>query len=74
MESHIEIKVDRERIRPTKSEVERLLADNHKAMKMTGWYPLYAGREGLLKALKETVTWFTKPENLRLYKTDIYNI
>jgi len=42
MNTQIEIQTDDQRIRPDKSEVERLWADNTKARELTGWEPLYA--------------------------------
>jgi len=63
-----------ERIRPEKSEVERLWADNSKAKELLGWVPEYAGKEGFKRGLKETVEWFSSLDNLKAYKTDIYNI
>jgi NAD dependent epimerase/dehydratase len=70
----VAIEADAVRLRPEKSEVERLLADNTKARDLLRWTPLYAGREGLKKGLAETVKWFTNPDNLKRYKTDRYNI
>jgi NAD dependent epimerase/dehydratase len=70
----VAIEADAVRLRPEKSEVERLLADNTKARDLLCWTPLYAGREGLKKGLAETVEWFTDPDNLKRYKTDRYNI
>jgi len=70
----IDIETDSLRLRPEKSEVERLWADNTKAKNILGWEPLYAGREGLKKGLIETVNWFTAPENIKRYKADKYNI
>ena len=70
----IEIESDEVRLRPEKSEVERLWADNSKAKSLTGWEPLYAGRDGFKRGLAETVEWFTNPENLMKYKADIYNV
>ena len=70
----IEIEKDYQRIRPDKSEVERLLADNTKIRRLTGWKPEYAGREGFKRGLQETANWFADPENLKKYKTDLYNI
>jgi len=58
------------RIRPDKSEVERLLASNEKAKNLLDWMPLYT----IDKGLEETITWFQLPGILDLYKTDIYNI
>lgn len=70
----IEIETEQTRLRPEKSEVERLWADNSKAKKLTGWEPLYGGREGFKRGLTETAAWFADPENLKCYKADIYNI
>ncbi|MFC1579359.1 NAD-dependent 4,6-dehydratase LegB [Thermodesulfobacteriota bacterium] len=70
----LEIVTDEERIRPENSEVERLCADNTKALKLTGWAPEYKGAEGLRAGLEETVDWFSRPENLKYYKCDIYNV
>lgn len=74
MNANIEIESDSQRIRPEKSEVERLWADNSKARKLTGWVPAYGGIEGLRRGLQETVAWFTNKENLRQYKPGEYNI
>ena len=74
METTIEVETDPNRIRPEKSEVERLWADNSKAQKLTGWVPAYGGIEGLKAGIKETVDWFKNPDNLKLYKADLYNI
>jgi NAD dependent epimerase/dehydratase len=70
----IEVEADKGRLRPEKSEVYRLWADNAKARRLLGWSPRYAGRDGLREGLKETIEWFTRPENLRLYKSEIYNV
>ena len=74
MRSKIKITSDSVRLRPSKSEVERLWADNSKAMKLTGWRPAYAGWAGLKRGLKETIRWFSDKKNLGLYKADIYNV
>lgn len=70
----IEIQTDEQRIRPEKSEVERLWADHAKAKSLLGWHPLYGGREGLMNGLDETIEWFTNERNLSLYKSNIYNL
>ncbi len=70
----IEVETDKIRLRPEKSEVVRLCANNSKAKKLTGWEPKYGGREGLKRGIAETIAWFTKPENLRHYKVDLYNL
>lgn len=74
MGTEIEIETDSVRLRPEKSEVERLWADNSKAKRLLGWEPEYGGEAGFRRGLKETIDWFTRPENLRSYKADIYNI
>ena len=74
MDADIDIETDQNRLRPDKSEVERLWADNSKVMKLTSWEPLYAGKDGFKNGLTETVEWFSNPENLKNYKADLYNI
>lgn len=74
MGREIEIISDAQRIRPDKSEVERLWAGTEKAKALMGWSPEFAGREGFLKGLKVTAEWFSEPENLKCYKHDLYNI
>lgn len=74
MNTEIEIVTDEARLRPEKSEVERLWADNRKAKALFGWQPIYGGREGFKRGLRETAQWFTDSGNLDRYKTDLYNI
>ncbi len=74
MDKEITIDTDIQRIRPENSEVERLWAENAKAKRLTGWDPVYNDREGLRKGLSETIAWFTNEDNLKLYKSDIYNV
>ena len=74
MKSTIEITTSEERFRPAKSEVERLWADNSKAKELFGWQPTYSGRDGFRRGLSETIAWFVQTENLRSYKSDLYNL
>lgn len=74
MKADIEIVTDEARLRPEKSEVERLWADNAKAREIFGWQPSYGGLDGFKRGLSETVEWFTQARNLRGYKADIYNL
>ena len=74
MNAKIEIITDEVRLRPENSEVERLWADNTKAAELFGWKPSHGGREGFKRGLTETAEWFSRPENLGGYKSDIYNI
>lgn len=59
---------DEDRLRPEKSEVNRLLGSNEKIKKFTGWFPRFT----LERGLAETIDFFRN--NLEKYKTDIYNI
>lgn len=74
MNKKVVVSTDNERVRPKNSEVERLVADNSKAKKLFGWEPKYVGPEGFKKGLAETIEWFVKPENIKQYKSDIYNL
>jgi len=58
----------KQRKRPAKSEVDRLLADNSKAKKLIGWSP----KIDLETGLRMTIKWFKN--NIKYYKPDIYNI
>ena len=74
MNQEIKVIDSDERIRPENSEVNRLWADNSKAIELLTWKPEYASINGLKKGLEETVNWFKKPNNLNLYKSEIYNV
>lgn len=69
MNSDVRYVTDPERLRPAGSEVFRLCGDNTLITRLTSWRPQYTLEEGL----RLTVDWFTRPENLRRYKSDIYN-
>ena len=59
---------DKNRLRPINSEVERLVCDNSKILKMSKWNPHYSIEEGL----KETIEWFKK--NQSHLKPEIFNV
>ncbi|MCI8340772.1 MAG: SDR family NAD(P)-dependent oxidoreductase [Eggerthellaceae bacterium] len=59
---------EEERLRPEKSEVQRLLGSNEKIKRLTGWAPQFTLEEGLA----QTIEFFR--DNLDKYKTGIYNI
>ncbi len=61
---------DDQRLRPEKSEVERLFGGNSKILSLSNWTQKVQLEQGLQK----TIEWFSKPENLKLYKSNIYNI
>jgi NAD dependent epimerase/dehydratase len=74
MGTELEIVTDEARLRPAKSEVERLWADNAKARDLFGWTPRHGGRDGLRRGLAATIEWFVSPDNLRGYRAAIYNL
>lgn len=59
---------EEERLRPQKSEVNRLLGSNEKIKKLTDWKQQYTFSQGIA----ETIAWIR--EHMEHYKTDIYNI
>ena len=70
MDSDVKFVVDEDRIRPSKSEVFRLWCDNTKMKNLTGFESSIDIRQGLQK----TIDWITQPENLKNYKSEIYNV
>lgn len=59
---------DEQRLRPEKSEVNRLLGSNKKITELTEWRPQYTFEEGIA----QTIEFFKG--HLDQYKTDIYNL
>lgn len=74
MGADIQVLSDAQRLRPEKSEVDRLWASNAKAAELLGWQPAYGDLDGFRRGLVETVEWFSASENLGMYKADIYNL
>ena len=74
MDAKIEIEQDDVRVRPERSEVDRLWASNEKAHKLLGWSPRFGGVEGLRRGLEQTISWFARNENLSRYRTNAYNL
>ena len=70
----IEVTLDEQRLRPERSEVERLFASTEKARRLLQWSPRFAGLDGFKRGLVETVNWFTDPANLARYKVEEYNL
>lgn len=70
MKSDVEFVTDKQRLRPKNSEVFRLWGDNSLIKKLTDFEIKYP----IEKGLEETINWFTKLENLKKFKTDIYNV
>lgn len=63
-----EIICEQQRLRPEKSEVNRLLGSNSKIKELTDWKQMYSFEDGI----SETIEFFRK--NLDKYKVDIYNL
>jgi NAD dependent epimerase/dehydratase len=62
------IEAEQERIRPSNSEVERLVCNNSKIIQHTEWKPKY----NLENGLKATIDWLMS--HIKLYKSDLYNV
>lgn len=63
-----QIVCDEQRLRPEKSEVNRLLGANEKIKRLTNWEPQYTFEQGI----GETIRWIRN--NMKCYKSDIYNV
>ena len=74
MDRNIEIVSEEQRLRPAASEVERLFADNSKARELLQWTPQYAGLNGFQQGLQKTIDWFCNKDNLKHYKSHLYNV
>lgn len=74
MGAQVDITCDDQRLRPEKSEVERLFAGTDKAARLLGWRPAHGGQDGFRRGLAETVRWFSDPANLARYRADRYTI
>ncbi|RPJ52346.1 MAG: NAD-dependent dehydratase, partial [Chloroflexi bacterium] len=64
----VELKMDENRLRPEKSEVQRLISDNRHAREHLGWCPMVGLREGL----QNTIQWIEK--HLNLYRPGQYQV
>ncbi len=74
MDTEIEVEQDVTRLRPPKSEVQRLWCDNSKARDTLNWSPAYSGIAGFSEGLRKTIAWFSLESNLKFYKSGIYNL
>ena len=70
MNSGVEFIADEQRFRPENSEVFRLWGDNTLICSLTGYSPSYSLHQGLT----ETVEWFRDSNNLKKFKSNIYNL
>jgi NAD dependent epimerase/dehydratase len=70
MKSDVRYITESKRIRPQGSEVFRLWGDNSLIKKLTGFTPAFSFEEGM----KLTIDWFRKKENMKKYKSTLYNV
>jgi len=68
--SDVELITDKNRFRPKKSEVFRLCCDNTLISNLTKFSSKISFEDGL----KMTIDWISRPENLKLYKSNIFNV
>ena len=64
----VSIKTDSNRVRPEKSEVDRLYCDNDKLIEYTNWSPDYSLKSGLM----ETVEWFKTSSSIK--NPELYHV
>jgi len=74
MNTDVTIIEEAQRLRPEKSEVERLWAENKKARDLLGWSPVFGSQDGLKRGLIKTIDWFSKAENLSRYHGGRYDV
>ena len=67
------VKIEKKRLRPKKSEINQLLSSNIKARKILKWKPKFSNLNGFNRGLENTIEWFNKPENIKYYKSNMYN-
>lgn len=70
MDVDVDVRLDEARVRPSGSEVMRLVCDSTELQRATGWKPQHTLEDGLAR----TATWFCDPLNLARYHTDRYNV
>jgi NAD dependent epimerase/dehydratase len=70
MGSNVKFIIDKDRVRPSKSEVFRLWCDNSKIEKLTG----FKSEVDIKKGLQRTIDWIVQPNNLKSYKSEMYNV
>ena len=74
MGKNIVVKQSDKRLRPAKSEVDRLFAGVDKARRLFNWAPAHGGIDGFQKGIEKTAAWFSDPANLVHYADDKFNV
>jgi NAD dependent epimerase/dehydratase len=68
------IMIDKPRVRSSGTEVKRLFASNKKAKKLLNWSPKFKNKNGIENGIKIAIEWYKNPNNIKKFKSDIYNI
>jgi nucleoside-diphosphate-sugar epimerase len=72
MKTNKKVKFDKKRLRPKKSEVDNLVAENTKAKRLLNWNPEYVGKVKFEKLIIEVLDWYKK--NKKIFNSEIFNI
>ena len=73
LDKKIRIITDKKRVRPKKSEVNILIANNTKAKKLLNWRPNFSGKKGFELAILKSLEWFNENKDSSKYDIKIYN-
>ena len=63
MNYDLKLKPEKIKKRPVKSEVNKLLSNNNKALQILKWKPKFTGSKGFERGLIKTIKWFEKNKN-----------
>ena len=74
MGREVSVELDPARLRPAKSEVERLYAATDKARQLFDWAPAHGGADGFRKGLEKTIAWYANAENRKHYREEGYAV
>lgn len=73
LDKKIRIITDKKRVRPKKSEVDILIANNTKAKKLLNWRPNFSGKKGFELAILKSLEWFNENKDSSKYDIKRYN-
>lgn len=73
LDKKIRIITDKKRVRPKKSEVNILIANNTKAKKLLNWRPNFSGKKGFELGILKSLEWFNENKDSSKYDIKIYN-
>ena len=73
LDKKIRIITDKKRVRPKKSEVNILIANNTKAKKLLNWRPNFSGKKGFELAILKSLEWFNENKDSSKYDIKRYN-